>query len=201
MCDVRGSKWGAKGDNSTDDSTAIQQAIYDCRGMYPTGAVVVLSGPATYRINVSIALTSNITLLLQANTSLFSAQPICNPHTNPQDCAPQNPHCPTLYWKNGPTGILCGTNLTNVAVVGEDQHSSVLDGGGWPWYEAGAENPAMNGQGPRFYELTWSKNLTLSQVTFKNSPSWTVHPTFCDGILAEHIQVSTDNLKSNPLVM
>jgi hypothetical protein len=55
----------------------------------------------------------------------------------------------------------------------------------------------MNGQGPRFYELTWSKNLTLSQVTFKNSPSWTVHPTFCDGILAEHIQILNPRFTPN----
>ena len=59
-CDARAA--GAKGDNKTDDTRAIQGAIDTCREQHPLGAVVLLRGPATYRITASIALGSNLTL-------------------------------------------------------------------------------------------------------------------------------------------
>ena len=96
------------------------------RKRHPLGATVLLSGPATYRISASLALGSNLTLQLAAHTTLFSA-------LTPAMPVSQNPRCPTLYWSKGGTGILCGTNLTNVAVVGAGVESSVIDGGGWPW--------------------------------------------------------------------
>ena len=71
-CDVK--KSGAVGDNSTDDTAAIQKAIDECRALHPGGAVVVLSGPATYRVTASVELGSNLTILIDKETTLFSAK-------------------------------------------------------------------------------------------------------------------------------
>ena len=182
VCDVRDA--GARGDNQTDDSAALQAAIDGCRAAHPLGAVVHLPGPnrtfstATYRITTSLALGSNLTVALGAGAGIFSAW---TPALHP---AAQHPRCPTLYWPRGPTALLCGTNLSNVALVGAGVGASVVDGGGWPWYLAGVANKSMWGQGPRLFELAWSTNVTLARVSFINSPSWTVIVVLCPAIIS-----------------
>eukprot|EP00939_MAST-03C_sp_MAST-3C-sp1_P000923 g923.t1 len=157
---------------------------------------VRLSGPATYKITKSIAMVSNMTLRIGKNTTLFSDRPICDPHRGKDSCV-QNPRCPTLQWPSGPTAILCGTNLTNVAIVGDEDLSSTIDGGGWLWYEAGLANASMQGVGPRTYELAWSSNLSISTVRFVNSPSWTVHPTFSTNVRADRIEIQNPRFTPN----
>ena len=113
---------GAVGNDKTDDTASIQHTIDECHQRYPVGATVLLP-KGTFRITASIALASNMTLQLAPNSTLFSDRP-------PNMPTLQNPRCPILYWKNGPTAILCGTNLTNIAVVGDSPKTSVIDGGG-----------------------------------------------------------------------
>jgi len=182
--------FGAVGDNQTDDTTAIQHAIDSCHESHPHGAVVVFDSSKTFRVRASIAMTSDTTLLLGRNTALFNA-------FGPGDPIVQEPRCSTLYWKHGPTAVLCGTNLSNIAILGTDESSSVLDGGGWPWYLAGIANKSMQGSGPRMFEPTWSTNITLSRIGFLNSPAWTVHPTYCKGVLAEHISILAPRFTPN----
>lgn len=189
VCNVK-TGGGAAGDNRTDDTLAIQKTIAACRAAHPLAATVVLPGPATYRVSASIVLGSNLTLQLEAHTSLFSA-------ITPSMPVRQAPACPTLFWAHGGTAILCGTNLTNVAIVGADEETSVLDGGGWAWYLGALANTTGWGQGPRLFEVAWSTNVTLAHVSFVNSPSWTVHPTYCRGVLAHHIRILNPRFTPN----
>lgn len=182
-CDVTAS--GAKGDNTTDDTAAIQAAIDGCHAKYPLDAVVRFPGPAAYRITSSVVLVSNTTLSLAANTSIVSAMTPTSPGV------PATARCGTnAYWSS--TGVFCAENITNSAIVGDDMYTSVLDGGGWPWYNAKAF-----GKGPRMYEPQWSSNLTLSHITFLNAPSWTVHPWFSDSVTAESIRILNPRFTPN----
>ena len=199
-CDVTAS--GAVGDNSTDDTLAIQKAIDECRSANPGGAVVVLRGPATFRVTASVELGSNLTLLIDKETTLYSAKAPptrCNEtvaQSSGTTCAAvptytpmpvvQNPRCPTLFWPELDTSVLCGANLSNVAILGADTNTSVVDGGGMPWYWRWG--PGLDG--PRLFEVAWSTNITLAHATFRNSGGWTIHPTFCDGVHAHHIRIA-----------
>ena len=213
-CDVRSS--GAVGDNTTDDTLAVQKAIDDCRKAHPLDAVVVLTGPATYRVTASIALGSNLTLLIDKETKLLSGKTPpapCNdtvarmsgtncaatPPYTPMARDSSNPRCPTLYWPIYDTAVLCGSNLSNVAILGMDTNTSVVDGGGmawnWRWTpgdkSCGSTNLGCPGglDGPRIFEVSWSSNITLAHATFQNAANWAIHPTFSDGVLAHHIRI------------
>jgi polygalacturonase len=74
-------------DNSTIANTAIEAAIHACQA---TGTVF-FRGPGAYRIDRSVVLASDTTLLLDKNTSLFSA-------ITPDMPVVQDPRCATLYW-------------------------------------------------------------------------------------------------------
>ena len=197
VCDV--TDYGAKFDNITSASDSIDQCIMDCHSKYPNNAIIFFPGSnngtnsgdddtaATYRITRSIVLQSNITLLLDKNTTIFSAQSSLNT-TNPG-----GESCSRAYWsKYNTTGILCGSNITNVAIVGMGADTSFIDGGGWPWYER-----QEFGIGPRLFEVTWSYNITMSHVTFCNSPSWTIHPMYSKLITAEYIRIINPRFTPN----
>jgi hypothetical protein len=47
------------------------------------------------------------------------------------------------------------------------------------------------------FELAWSRNVTISGVRFQNSPSWTVHPTFCEDVLVEHVEIINPRFTPN----
>jgi polygalacturonase len=187
VCDAKAG--GAAGDNATDDTVALQKTIDVCHAQHPAGAVVQLAG-GTFRITGSLALTSNLTLRVAAGASLFSAFGPTSPNR-------QNTRCKGLYWRSSPTAILCGTNLTNVAVIGAGMNESVIDGGGWPWYEAGMAHHNMQGVGPQLFEVAWSRNITLAHLTFQYSPSWTIHPLFSTGVLAHNIYIRNPRFAPN----
>ena len=212
VCDVRKSPYSAAGDNHTDDTRAIQQAIDEC------GTVVLSGKGSTYRITSSLALRSDVTIYLSDKASIFSAQPLCYPHAESNQvegsaaiephpdsssslkdypACKQNPRCPTNHWPKGPTAIICGTNLSNVAIIGQGASSNIIDGGGWPWYSAARQSDQMWGVGPRGFELEWSQNITLSGIGFHNIPSWTVHPTFCNDVTAEFIEIRNPRFTHN----
>lgn len=189
ICDVRRAPYHAVGDNVTDDTVAIQNAIDACHLQWPLGATVFLSGPAHYRVTQSLAMTSNMTLLLDDSTSLFSA-------VTPSMPLRQNPRCPVSYWPGAPTAVVCGTNLSNVAVLGSNVNTSVLDGGGWPWYASMKKNGGGLA-GPRMFELAWTNNITLARLTFQWSASWTIHPQFCTGVHAHHLYIHNPRPQGN----
>lgn len=174
---------GAVGDNATDSTAALQTTLDACHAAHPGGATVTVP-PGTFRLTHSIALTSNTTLRLSHGATLFSAQ---TPDSQPP---PLTPRCDTSYWKS--TAIFCGANVSNVAIVGSSPHTSVLDGGGWPWYLA-----KLFGKGPRLFEPTWCSNVTLQAVGLVNSPSWTVHPQYCSGVVASNIRIENPRFTPN----
>eukprot|EP00756_Hemistasia_phaeocysticola_P057929 Hpha_TRINITY_DN34539_c0_g1::TRINITY_DN34539_c0_g1_i1::g.96428::m.96428 len=179
-------EYGAVGDNTTDDTAALQRAIDGCVAKGAgAGAVVVLPEGHTFRVYASIVLRSHLTLYLERNASLFSAQ-------TPSHKSGASPECFTSYWKNK-TAVLCGKNLTDVAILGADPLHSIIDGGGYPWYAS----KATWGTGPGLFAVAWTVGVRLANVTFQNSAGWTLHPQYSRDILAEDIRVLAPRFAGN----
>lgn len=170
--------FGAKGDGITDDTLFIQSAILACP---EHGRVLIPAG--NYKIT-SLFLKSNIKLEI-AKGAVLSA-------VTEREKFPVFPGLIESYdetdeynlgtWEGNPlpmfSSILTGIQVENVLIYGE----GVIEGNGsketW-WKDPKIMKGAFR---PRLLYLNQCKNVTVSGLTFQNSPAWTIHPYFCEDI-------------------
>uniref|UniRef100_N1R460 Putative polygalacturonase n=1 Tax=Aegilops tauschii TaxID=37682 RepID=N1R460_AEGTA len=82
--------------------------------------------------------------------------------------------------------VIIGSPCLNVALlVGAN---GTIDGQGaiwWDWFY----NNTLNYTRPHLVELMYSTNVVISNLTFKNSPFWNIHPVYCSQVIVEHITI------------
>lgn len=187
--DVR--RFGARGDGSHDDTTALQAAIAAC----PLRGTVIL--PPGVWSSAPLFLKSGITLYLRPGAILRGraereAYPILPARV-------ERPGQPDLFlgtWEGDPddcfAALLTGIDVADVAIVG----GGVIDGNGaagdwwrWPKEKRGARRP-------RTLFLNGCRNVLVQGVTVRNSPSWTIHPLFSRGLRFHALAI--ENPKDSP---
>lgn len=67
--------------------------------------------------------------------------------------------------------------LTNIPkpVTGDN---GTIDGQGSIWWDSFNSN-TLNYSRPHIVEFVSSKDIVISNITFLNSPAWTIHPVYC----------------------
>jgi polygalacturonase len=179
VCDVK--KYGAKGDNATKDTAAIQKAIDDCTAGKGGGTVEVPAG--TYLI-APILLKSNMTLHLQKDAILFGS--------------PDKADYPVIdeFRQPGHQALVSAVNAENVAISGE----GAIDGNGAVWWSTmrGAAPSAVAGSGvaggqaarPRLIVWDHCKHVSLTGVTVRNSGFWIVVPYYTDDVVIRNVRIT-----------
>ncbi len=103
--------------------------------------------------------------------------------------------------------LIYGNRCKNIALSGK----GVLDGHGrvWDWmkkHQPGMEDLMLKGAActpmservygkesdgvrPRFLQLQHCEDVLIEGVTFKNSPTWTVHPCFCKNVTVRNVTI------------
>ncbi len=170
--------FGATGDGKQDDTKFIQAAILACpkesRVLIPKGS---------YRIT-SLFLKSNLRLELAKGAELIA--------DTDRAAYPKFPGMIESYdeqgeynlgtWEGNPlpmfAGIITGLDVENVLIYGRGTINGNASKENW-W-----KNPKVmvGAFRPRLFFLSHCQNVTLCGVTFKNSPSWTLHPYFSDNL-------------------
>ncbi|MGL4253002.1 MAG: glycoside hydrolase family 28 protein [Fusobacteriaceae bacterium] len=185
-------KFGAAGDGKKDDTLAIQTAIAAC----PKNGTVYLS-EGIYKVN-SIFLKSHMTLEIAVGAVLQGSGDIENYSVLPGIVDGKNGEEFNYgSWEGNPldiyAGVVNGIDVENISIVGE----GIIDGGGGT--ETWWKNPKMKKKlawRPRTIFLNRCKNITVEGVTIQNSPSWTVHPYFCQGI--KFLNLTIENPDNSP---
>lgn len=177
--------FGAKGDNKTEDTTSVQQAIDSC-------ITVVFPSPRTYLLRpVKLDAHDNLTLLIEPGATL-SAWP--EPDTWNATTGAFRPllysdgyrACPNTSIPTSTGGSppapphLCPAPLRHLSILG----GGVIDGQGWRWWPYLKTRPR-----PILLELSRAEHLLLTNVTLLNSPSFHVSVRGSDMELP-HINVS-----------
>jgi polygalacturonase len=185
--------YGAVGDGQTLTTEAIQKAVDACAAdgggkvVIPAGRYV--SGPIFLKSRVEIELAGGAVLLGSTNIADYPAI--------------------DGRWEGIErkvyASLLSGRGLERVSITGR----GVIDGRGAVWWDAfrktadlrkklgikgrEPENPPdapLRWPRPRLINLYNCTNVLIRDVTIRNSPSWNVHPVYCESVTLDNITVT-----------
>ncbi len=175
--DVR--RFGARGDGLADDTAAIQAAILCCP---PGGRVRVDAGdyrvgPLFLKSHMTLELKRGATLRLTPDRNRFPILPGATPRTD-------GPGEVLLgSWEGNPldcyAAALNGIGVEDVRLIGEGAVDGCAQAGDW-WIDPKIPRGAHRG---RLLYLRDCRDIAVQGLTFRNSPSWNLHPCFSEELL------------------
>ncbi|HET8841224.1 MAG TPA: glycosyl hydrolase family 28 protein [Ktedonobacteraceae bacterium] len=166
--------FGATGNGTTKDTSALQQAINACAG---GGTVELtsgkyLSGPLTLPGNIIFQIDSGATLLASQTVSDY---PASGSHLQ---------------------ALLSASKVSNVTITG----SGTIDGQGASWWAViNAEKAAGQTLSPRpaMIDLETVTTATISGITIKNAPNGHITMKKASGVTITHIAISSPSDSPN----
>lgn len=174
--------YGAVGDGVTDNATAIQKAINDCSSS--GGGIVLVPEKATFMTG-PFDLMSRVDLRLENGSRLLA---------NPDESV----YSKSAFRQNHGEGSIWigGENARDVTISG----MGTIDGNGITFM--GPEEKAAYvlkefsffDRRPHVLTALGFTNLTIRDVTFRNSAYWCLHLVGCDGVTIQGIRIE-NNLK------
>lgn len=176
--------FGAVADGKTDCTNSIQAAISAC----PRGGTVYL-GPGVY-YTYPLFLHSDMMLYLDDGAVLLGGGERCKYPVLPGMVKTAEGEKSFASWEGNPldsfASLITVLDAENVTIAGGGTIDANAQAGGW-WHEPKQKRGAWR---PRTIFAARAKNLTLAGITVKNSPSWTIHPYYCEnlGVYGVHIE-------------
>ena len=172
--------YGAKADTTALSTKALQQAIDDC-AKAGGGRVVVPTGQ--YKIG-SIVLKSGVHLHLEQGATLFGS-------TDLKDYLPMKSDYVSLRTQASTIQLIYADKVKNVVIDG----FGTIDGRGrsfkkLTWNDEGITRPHLI----RFIQ---SQDITIKDITLKNSGCWMQHYLACDRVKISGIKVFNRNNYNN----
>lgn len=167
--------FGATGNGSTNDTTAINNAITAANN---AGGGVVEFPSGTYRSANSIHMKSNVTLQLNSGATILGSPndtydpPESNPFDQYQDYGHSHFH----------NAMIWGNNLTNIAFVG----SGTIDGGG----HLITGNPD-SGEADKIISLTRCNGLTVNGITLRRGGHFAMLINGCTNVTSDRLRIDT----------
>ncbi len=176
VCTLNARDFGAKGDGETDDTPMLQAAILSCpeggRVLVPEGNYV--TGPLFLKSRMTLEIADGATLSLLTDRERF---PIL-----PESVDADNADGELLMglWEGnreeGFASALTGIDLTDTAVIGQGTVDGRAGEGDW-WIRPKEKRIARRGH---LLYLQRCRGFTVQGITFRNSPSWNLHPAFSE---------------------
>lgn len=166
--------YGAKPDGETSCTKSIQKAIDACAAA-GGGTVIV---PAGRYVTGTLWLRSNINLHLTAGATLLGSQSM--------DDFPQW----ISKWEGDKVPIrraplICGEDLENVSLSGQ----GTIDARGEMWWKLQRAQPGVEVLRPLMFRVVNCRYVSITGLTFRNSPMWTISPLACDNVTIRGITI------------
>ncbi|TYI69410.1 hypothetical protein E1A91_D08G153200v1 [Gossypium mustelinum] len=174
-------EFGAVGDGVTLNTKAFQNAIFYLNSFSDKGGAKLFV-PAGRWLTGSFDLISHLTLWLDKDAVILGSD-------NPDDWPVVDPLPSYGRGVELPGGrhrsLIYGRNLTDVIITGDN---GTIDGQGsvwWNWFK----RKTLDYTRPHLVELMNSTGVVISNLTFLNSPFWTIHPVYCSHVIVQNVTI------------
>ncbi|KAK9281402.1 hypothetical protein L1049_004302 [Liquidambar formosana] len=174
-------EFGAVGDGVTLNTKAFQNAIFYLNSFADKGGAQLFV-PAGRWLTGSFDLISHLTLRLDKDAVILGS-------LNSNDWPVVDPLPSYGRGRELPGGrhrsLIFGRNLTDVIITGDN---GTIDGQGsvwWNWFL----KETLNYTRPHLVELMNSTEVVISNLTFLNSPFWTIHPVYCSQVTIQDVTI------------
>lgn len=176
--------FGAVGDGLTMNTKAIQRAVDQCG---KTGGIVVFSS-GVY-LTGSIELRSDVELQVQRGATVLGS-------TNLADYFERTPRLKS--YNNGflKHSLFYAEGQSNVSITG----NGIIDGQGATFKVLTKEKPARYKNRPYIIRFVECSNVTVKDVTMRNSASWMQHYLACDDVVIRGIKVLNHANLNNDMI-
>ncbi|XP_057461349.1 probable polygalacturonase [Actinidia eriantha] len=174
-------EFGAVGDGLTINTKAFQNAIFYLNSFSDKGGAQLFV-PAGRWLTGSFDLVSHLTLRLDKDAVILGS-------INSDDWPLIDPLPSYGRGRELPGGrhrsLIFGRNLTDIIITGDN---GTIDGQGsvwWNWFR----NETLDYTRPHLVEFINSTGVVISNLTFLNSPFWTIHPVYCSQVAVQNVTI------------
>ncbi|XP_051137837.1 probable polygalacturonase [Andrographis paniculata] len=173
--------FGGKGDSKTSNTAAFKAAIANLSKVAGDGGAQLVVPPGKW-LTGAFSLTSHFTLYIHKDAVILGSEEESDyPLIDPLPSYGRGRDAPGKRFSS----LISGTNLTDVVITGGN---GTIDGQGAIWWKKFKGKQLQNTRG-YLVEILFTNQLQISNLTFKNSPSWNLHPTYCNDVIIEHVTV------------
>ncbi|KAJ0969461.1 hypothetical protein J5N97_022338 [Dioscorea zingiberensis] len=173
--------FGGVGDGHTSNTLAFRRAVERLKEFGDRGGSQLTVPPGRW-LTGSFNITSNFTLFLEEGAVILGSQ-------DPEEWPLIEP-LPSYgrgRERNGSRHIslIHGDGLSDVVITGQN---GSIDGQGRMWWELWWNRTLKYTRG-HLLELVNSSNILISNLTFLNSPFWTIHPVYCSNVVVKNVTI------------
>ncbi|GJS48322.1 probable polygalacturonase [Tanacetum coccineum] len=173
--------FGAVGDGKTLNTKAFREAIYRIEHLKRRGGTL-LYVPAGVYLTQSFNLTSRMTLYLAKGAVIKASQDTSNwPLIAPLPSYGRGRERPGGRYMS----FIHGDGLHDVIITGEN---GTIDGQGDVWWNMWRQRTLQYTR-PNLVEFKDSRGIIISNVIFKNSPFWNIHPVYCSNVVIRYVTI------------
>ncbi|KAJ0824346.1 putative endo-polygalacturonase [Helianthus annuus] len=173
--------FGGVGDGRRLNTKAFEEAIYRIKHLRRRGGTLLYIPPGVY-LTESFNLTSRMTLYLARGAVIKATQRTGNwPLIAPLPSYGRGRERPGGRYMS----FIHGEGLHDVIITGEN---GTIDGQGGVWWNMWRKR-TLRFTRPNLIELKDSKRIIISNVIFKNSPFWNIHPVYCSHVVIRHVTI------------
>ncbi|KAK9079764.1 hypothetical protein SSX86_001437 [Deinandra increscens subsp. villosa] len=173
--------FGAVGDGRTLNTKAFREAIYRIEHLRRRGGTLLYIPPGVY-LTESFNLTSRMTLYLAKGAVIKATQDTSNwPLIAPLPSYGRGRERPGGRYMS----FIHGDGLHDVIITGEN---GTIDGQGDVWWNMWRQR-TLQFTRPNLVEFKDSRGIIISNVIFKDSPFWNIHPVYCSNVVIRYVTI------------